>query len=148
MAKSQKMSALVNNPVFSAYANVATSLTSGAQTKVLFQVEEFDSNSNFASSRFTPTVPGYYQINAQVGFDGSPVNAAIYIFKNTSAHAIGGFVPGTFSGPLLLANALISMNGTTDYIEVIAIHTTGSAINTDVSNSGGTRFSGCLIRGA
>ena len=82
MAKSQKMSTLVNKPAFSAYANVATSLASGSPTKVLFQVEEFDTNANFASSRFTPTVAGYYQINAQVGFDGSVSTAVLYIYKS------------------------------------------------------------------
>lgn len=56
MGKSREIARLPNAPAFSAYANASTSLTTSAQTKVNFQVEDFNTNSNFASSRFTPTV--------------------------------------------------------------------------------------------
>ena len=35
-------------------------LSSGTLTKVTFDTELFDTNNNFASSRFTPTVAGQY----------------------------------------------------------------------------------------
>lgn len=148
MAKSQKMSNVVNAPAFSAYANVATAIPNSIETKVLFQVEEFDTNGNFASSRFTPTVAGYYQINAQVGFDGSVTTAAIAIKKNTTVQSTGVYIPGTLASPLISASALISMNGTTDYVEVVAQHATGSSVNTVASTSSVTRFDGVLVRPA
>ena len=39
-------------PAFSAYANAGQILSSGVPTKVLYGVEEFDTNNNFSSSRF------------------------------------------------------------------------------------------------
>ena len=52
-----------NGPAFSAYQSTLQSFSSNTVTKVLFQTEEYDTNSNFASSRFTPTVAGYYQLS-------------------------------------------------------------------------------------
>ena len=68
---------MVNGPAFSAYANAATSLTNGAFTKISFQVEDYDTNNNFASSRFTPTVAGYYQISAASHIGLSELNYAM-----------------------------------------------------------------------
>jgi hypothetical protein len=58
----------LQGPAFSAYLNSAQSLSSQTHTKVTLDVENFDTNSNFASSRFTPTVAGYYQVNGSVMF--------------------------------------------------------------------------------
>ena len=55
-----------NMPAFSAYSNAAQTITGGSFTQVSFQVEEFDTNNNFASNTFTPTVAGYYQMTFNV----------------------------------------------------------------------------------
>ena len=56
-----------NGPAFSAYQSTQqTGISSATFTKVNFQTEEFDTNSNFASSTFTPTIAGYYQINSVI----------------------------------------------------------------------------------
>ena len=57
-----------NGPVFEATAAGSQSINSGAYTKVLFATENYDTNNNFASSTFTPTVAGYYQIGGNVTF--------------------------------------------------------------------------------
>lgn len=145
MAKSQKMSTIVNAPAFAAYANASTSLPNTTITKVNFQVEEFDTNSNFASSRFTPTVAGYYQINASVQFTGSTTNPVCYITKNGTQVKCGSYVAGSFSGPVSVASGLVFLNGSTDYVEVAAYHSTGSAVNTTAA-ADTTRFDGCLVR--
>lgn len=147
MGKSQKLGNMPNAPAFSAYANAVTSLTTSAQTKVNFQVEDYDTNSNFASSRFTPTVAGYYQLNARVQFTGSTVNPLIYITKNGSQVLCGDYKPGTYTGPVATASGLVYFNGTTDYAEVTAYHTTGSAVNT-LAAQDTTRFDGVLVRPA
>jgi len=49
-----------NGPIFSAYSSAGQTVSNNTITKILFDTENFDSNSNFASSRFTPTVAGYY----------------------------------------------------------------------------------------
>lgn len=147
MGKSTKVANVPNAPAFSAYANAATSLASGAQTKVNFQVEDFDTNSNFASSRFTPTVAGYYQVNARIQFSGSVTNPVAYIQKNGTQVLCGSYIPGTLSGPVATVSGLVYLNGTTDYVECAGYHFTGSSVNTNAAQDA-TRFDGCLVRPA
>lgn len=115
-------------PAFGAYLSSNQSISSGVTTKISFDTEEFDTNNNFASSRFTPTVAGYYQINAAsyiqtTANTQSPVSA-IYIYKNGSINKQGGaYYNGTTGGTALGApvSTLVYCNGTTDYIEVYGI---------------------------
>lgn len=148
MAKSQRVSNVPNAPAFAAYANVATSLASGANTKVNFQVEDFDTNSNFASSRFTPSVAGYYQINGRVQFDGTATAPIAYIFKNGADNISGNYIPGSHGYPVVTVSGLVYLNGSTDYVEIYAAHSTGSAMDTRVTTASATRFDGVLVRPA
>jgi hypothetical protein len=147
MGKSQKLGNMPNAPAFSAYANASTSIPTAAITKVNFAVEDFDTNSNFASSRFTPTVAGYYQINASVQFTGSTTNPLCYITKNGLQVKCGSYTTGSFTGPVSVASGLVYLNGSTDYVEVAAYHATGSSVNT-LAAADTTRFDGCLVRPA
>lgn len=109
-----------NPPAFSAYAD-ATAQTLGASvyTKVLFQTEEFDTNSNFASSRFTPTVPGYYQINAQILFGLSALDSAqIAVYKNGVNWKEGTRMLLAAGSSALVVSSLVYLNGSTDYVEI------------------------------
>lgn len=145
MGKSREVARLPNAPAFSAYANASTSIPTATITKVNFATEEFDTNNNFASSRFTPTVAGYYQINASVQFTGSTVNPLAYITKNGSQVKCGSYTTGTFTGPVSVVSGLVYLNGSTDYVEVAAYHATGSSVNT-LAAADTTRFDGCLMR--
>jgi hypothetical protein len=51
-----------NGPAFSATKSANQTVTSGVFTTITFDTEQFDTNNNFASNTFTPTVAGYYQI--------------------------------------------------------------------------------------
>jgi len=52
-------------PAFMAESTVDQSVTSATWTKVTLGNEIFDTDSCFSSSRFTPTVAGYYQLFTQ-----------------------------------------------------------------------------------
>ena len=145
----------VNGPAFSAYAAaVLQTITSGSQQKVLFQTEEFDTNSNYASSRFTPTVEGYYQLNAQVRFDGASGTGEymIILYKNGSEYKRGWNGQGTQIATNFWAMTVSSVayaNGTGDYFEIYVQQTSGSSLNiTAVAATAITWFNGCMIRGA
>lgn len=145
MGRAREVARWPNAPAFSAISNAATALPTGVGTKVNFQVEDFDTNSNFASSRFTPTVAGYYQINASVQFSGSSTNPQIHILKNGAQSKSGVSLTGSFTNAVRAVNCLIYMNGTTDYLEVSAYHATGSSVNT-VNAAETTRFDGHFVR--
>ena len=112
-----------NGPAFSAYLNTTQSVSSSTYTKILYDTETFDTNNNFASSRFTPTVAGYYQFTAACYVSCGPsfVSARCYLYKNGATYVSGnwnyngGSNVGTDS--IAIVTSLIYLNGTTDYVE-------------------------------
>ena len=144
----------VNGPAFSAYANnTLQTITSGSQQKVLFQVEEFDTNNNYASSRFTPTVEGYYQLNAEVRLDGASGTGEmmIILYKNGSEYKRGTNQSGTQIATSFWAmqvSSVVYANGTSDYFEIYVQQGSGGSVTvTAVNNSAITWFNGCMLRG-
>ena len=144
MGKARKLADMANAPVFSAYASVATSVPVGAWTKISYDTEVFDTAACFASSRFTPTMAGYYQINASLQMVGtsSPI---ISIHKNGSEAQAGTYNGNQELNPVVQAGALIYMNGTTDYLEIYCFHGAAGTLNTN-TGLGSMFFDGHLAR--
>jgi len=135
-------------PAFSAYSTTATSATTATFTKITFNTEEFDTNSNFASNRFTPTVAGYYQVNTSISGPSSASGVILAnIYKNGGNFKSGNQIPNTVAGTYAVAAALIYLNGSTDYIEVYAYQSTGGTANLG-SNSVDFAFSASMVRSA
>jgi hypothetical protein len=148
-----------NGPIFSAYNDADQSISNTTTTKITFNTENFDSNSNFASSRFTPTVAGYY-VFTNLLFIGNYTNTGTNeleptLYKNGSG-AGSSFIGygqnvllGTAGGighNLYLNSTFgpVYANGSTDYFEIYFTHNTGSSRNV-LANSG---FSGWMVRSA
>jgi len=131
-------------PAFSAYQSSAQTLVSSTSTKITFEVEEFDTNNNFASNRFTPTVAGYYQFFTaiQMGVQASII--VLTFFKNGSAAKVVGQT-STSVLSLINGSALIYCNGSTDYVEVYALLGIGQAL---YATSSSVYFQGSLARSA
>ena len=139
-----------NGPAFSAYSNANQSITAATATKVSLQLEVFDTNSNFASSRFTPTVAGYYQVNAAIYFAGSTIQYGLArIYKNGSVYQSGQFfyVAAGTSDTMANVSSIVSLNGSTDYIELYG-NQSGGTSTIMVAGSSQTYFNACLIRSA
>jgi hypothetical protein len=137
-----------NGPAFRAVPSTTQSVTSATYTKINFGTENWDTNSNFASSRFTPTVAGYYFISGAVyaTFSGSATYVLIFVFKNGAQELAGNLnVPVTTSDGIGIVNGLVYMNGTTDYVEMYCYLAGTSPIVQTVNN---TQFSGFLARSA
>lgn len=142
----------VAGPAFSAYNSSVTSLTPVTWTKVAFQTKEFDTNNNFDSTtnyRFTPTVAGYYQIDTKVGMNNTQNGLIVAIYKNGSNFKTGTFCYGaSVDNCRASVAALISMNGSTDYLEVYAINLPGSTAYNTLNTAAETYFQGFLARTA
>lgn len=141
-------------PAFSAYLSAdQTGVASGTYTKINFNAENFDTNSNFASGRFTPTVAGYYQINTNTGFQfnaSTSVTFSARIYKNGSAYLNTASQSSNITNITLVQynmSDLIYMNGTTDYLEIYGIMSPSSGAGM-LFGSGRTNFSGSLVRAA
>jgi hypothetical protein len=128
------------NPTFSAYQSSSQSLSIGT-TKILYQTEQWDTNNNFASSTFTPTVAGYYQISCAASFGGAASNKTIFLYKNGSNYRRGTEALTT----QLSMSSLIYFNGSSDYVEVYV--NTATSVSTD-NVEDRTWFCGVFVRSA
>jgi hypothetical protein len=139
-------------PAFSAYPSSNQSVSNATWTKMTFNTEEYDTNNNFASSRFTPTVTGYYQINARVVSNGYTTNQTILsIWKNggeSTGKRLMQIPNSTASSLCPMGSALIFMNGSTDYIEIYLFQDSGSSQTFLGSYSAEAWFQGFLARTA
>jgi hypothetical protein len=136
-------------PAFSAYQSSSQSLTSSTWTKITFDTEEFDTNSNFASSRFTPTVAGYYQINGVTNagsYGAALTRSMVQIYKNGSGYKYGTDLSPAGSNGVAIVSSLVYLNGSTDYVEIYGFITATSPATT----SGGSLvyFNGSMVRSA
>jgi hypothetical protein len=144
-------------PAFSAYLSATQNVTSNVYTKVACNTEEFDTNSNYDNAtnyRFTPTVAGYYQVNARIHQAGNFItNCDINIYKNGSQFKGGGFISlasgaatSDFGSSL---SALIYLNGSTDYIELYGLVTVSvSNARFYAATAVNTYFQAAMIRSA
>jgi hypothetical protein len=138
-----------NGPVFWACASGSQALTQNTWNKILFGTEIFDTNNNFASSRFTPTVAGYYQFSANINFGAGAnvTDSRVSLYKNGSLYVSGTAISATNSNGTPFTG-LGYANGSTDYFEIYAY--TGTASTTTYGDGGGpyTTFQGVLVRSA
>jgi hypothetical protein len=136
---------MVNGPAFSAYQSTGQTITGGAASaKILFQIEEFDTNNNYSSSRFTPTVAGYYQVNASYQSLGANI-PTVELWKNGSTYKYGTYFGASGTNPIVTGAWFIYCNGTTDYLE---IYGSGSATANTSATAIATYFQAAMIRGA
>ena len=142
----------VNGPAFRASIAVGQTITSGTQQKVTFGTETFDTDGNFASSRFTPTTEGYYQFNATVRISGgsSTSECMIILYKNGAEYSRGNNESGTEQGASFYSMQVSDIayaNGTGDYFEIYIQQTSGSNKDT-TAGAQISYFSGVMVRGA
>jgi len=133
-------------PAFSVYQTSSqTGISAGTVTKITFDTEEFDTNNNFASSRFTPTVAGYYQLSGGVQTGGASTVMFLELFKNGSVYKRFGNSSSS-NVSQLSGSSLIYLNGSTDYAELYFYIATGTS--TDNTNQARTYFNGVMVRSA
>jgi hypothetical protein len=111
-------------PAFSAYLGSTQTPTSGVNTILQINTEEFDTANCFNTSnyRFTPNVAGYYLVTGQFSIRGTSSATRFYpmIFKNGSIFKYGTDINVTSGNVGYKTNisSLIYMNGTTDYLQL------------------------------
>jgi hypothetical protein len=136
-------------PAFSAYQSSTQTLASSTLTKIQFQAEEFDTNNNFDSTtnyRFTPTVAGYYQVNACLYIASVSGEVILTIYKNGVLYKYFQDITAT-AASILSGGSLVYMNGTTDYLEIYGYQSSGVSKNTG-NGSTVTWFNGAMVRSA
>ena len=135
-----------NGPAFGVYGATGTSLINNTDTKITYDTEEFDTNNNFASSRFTPTVAGYYQLSACLLLNVSSGVLGIILFKNGSRFKYGVQILNNTGYVGAVLSTLVYANGSTDYFEIFGITSGGTATN--LGGQTFNYFNGSLVRAA
>jgi hypothetical protein len=142
----------MNGPAFSAYNSNNQTLSNSTWTKVVANIEVFDTNGNYDNTtnyRFTPTVAGYYQINAGVRIVASTsiLLTVVGVFKNGVINSESVTPPFATSFSSANVSSVVFLNGSTDYIELFAF-STGTGTITLETNASQTYISGALVRAA
>ena len=110
------------NPAFTAYRNTTNqSFTSGVNTKIAYNAEDFDTNNNFDSTtnyRFTPTTAGYYLISASMTYGGTLTRVQLKLYKNGSNYSRWIDTNGSDNTGIYNGTSLVYANGSSDYFEV------------------------------
>jgi len=79
--------------------------------------------------RFTPTVAGLYQVQANLQFShgGATYSPTLYIYRNGSSYVVSYNIVNYSGGHYdsIFAQAMITMNGSSDYVDMRASHNGG-----------------------
>jgi len=143
----------LQGPAFSVYPNTNQTLPNVTAVKIQCNTKIFDTNNNFDATtnyRFTPTVAGYYQINYGVVVNNASSVGVIIssVYKNGSAISSTQIPNNISNGSGTNGSVLVYMNGSTDYLELYALQTSGVGMNTNSINGTQTYFNGALLRSA
>lgn len=146
-------SSTFSGPAFAAYGNAPTTFPDSTWTKVNFDTKFFDTNNNFstANSRFTPTVPGYYQLNSSAQLSltaASPTGTTIFgLYRNGVEFQRGSRIPNNTGAAGVTFSTIVSANGSSDYFEMWLIQGSGGGAITESSGVNvDPQFSASYIR--
>ena len=138
-------------PAFAARNNSAQTITNSTTATMQFDVEYFDTDNcyNTSNYRFTPNVAGIYLINSSVQV--ASLTGAISLDIRLNGARYANMALNLHSSGLQTAtnSVLVSMNGSTDYVDIGIFQNSGSNKDTVASPSNNlvNHFSGCYMRG-
>lgn len=124
---------VIKKPAFKAQRNSSQSIPNATVTKLSYNNEVFDTESDYdpSNARWTPSVSGKYLVHAVVRFSGGAgagTNVSLILQKNGSDEAvIADTEDGTNSFEV---STIVDMNGSTDYIEAFVYQDSGVSKNT------------------
>ena len=142
-----------NYPAFEVYLNSNQSISASTYTKVQYNTEILDTDSCFDNStnyRFTPTVSGYYYLEAQIMLVNSSSDFQSFNIRITKNGSDISNIDRNFAGNYFDAGAgqglnvsvISQANGSTDYFEVQGISSGTSSV---FYGTTGTSFRGYRI---
>ena len=140
-------------PAFFVRKSANQTISSGVETKIVFDTETFDTASCFnntgstvggiPSYSFLPNVAGYYQLNLTLMPEGSTALTRYIIIIQKNGSQIEALEDGATINKTT-GSYLVYLNGSTDYVSFACyIFATVAVVN-----FGNTVFSGAMVRSA
>lgn len=142
-----------SGPCFSVYLSASQAITTATSSRVLLNTELYDTNNAFdavVNSRFQPSVAGYYWISGTVSVLLSTAGVSAYcsVWRNGAVFKDGTTIPQQATQlSISSVDALVYLNGSTDYVELYVYHNNGSTRDAS-GGSSLTYFQGFLARAA
>jgi hypothetical protein len=136
-----------NGPAFSGYLSGNQTLTSTVYQKMSINTMEYNTGGFYDATtnyRFLPTVAGYYQFNAALTVTSQQV-ILLAFYKNNAQFKRVAY---TYNSPVFVVSgsALIYLNGSSDYVELIGRSETGGTAYGGSAET--TWFQGYLVKAA
>jgi hypothetical protein len=134
---------LLNPPRTMCYNSAVHTMTSGTPLMFTWDTEQYDTDGIHSPttnpSRLTPQTAGLYHVEGQIDFAASAVGARQVgiLFNGSTAAAYDTQPTGS---AVLQCSKDIYFNGTTDYVELQGLQTSGGNLN-DTAGPGLTWFS-------
>lgn len=125
------------------FGNTTTNqLTFGTSSEII-DTHNFHSES-VNSSRITPTVAGLYRVTGGVTFAASTAVESVHAIIQKNGTSINSIRTKHRTGTSLTASAfvstIVSMNGSTDYVELAAVQVSGGSLNTNIATGQSSYF--------
>lgn len=135
---------------FLAIQNVQQSIPNNATTKLVLDVASIDTAPAYNTTlyRYVPQIAGYYYfgVMAQMSAPAADADVTFFIYKNGAEVARSNCVNATGKFETVYPAKVISMNGSTDYVEVyVKITGNGAAALTIDNDPARTYFYGFLL---
>ena len=138
-------------PSFAARNNSAQTITNSTTATMQFDTEYYDTDNcyNTSNYRFTPNVAGIYLINSTVMIASLTGIISLDIRLNGARYANTALRLNPTGLQAVANSVLVSMNGSTDYVDIGIFQNSGSNKDTvaSPSNNRVNHFSGCYMRG-
>ena len=136
-----------NTPAFAATLNSTLSVSNTTWTELTnYGGEVFDTDNNFASSRFTPTTAGKYFFYASAQKGNISAENYIALSKNGttsgSSNNFQMFRDNGGSNYAIQVSGFFDMNGSSDYVSVFVYQESGSSQDYGSTNFSYGRFIG------
>ena len=144
-----------NMPAFRATLTANQTISHNTTTKIQFNSEIFDTNSNYdptTNYRFTPTTAGYYQVDLVLTYNVTNAISYYYqpsIYKNGSSEitTLTGWIANAGGRASVSVSGVIYMNGSSDYLDFYTYnydYTTFTTVQVNTSSM----VSATLVRSA
>ena len=139
-------------PAFAARNNSSQTITNSTTATMQFDTEYYDTDNcyNTSNYRFTPNVAGIYLINSSVQVVSLTGIISLDIRLNGARYANMALNLNPTGLQTAANSVLVSMNGSTDYVDIGIFQNSGANKDTVASPSNNlvNHFSGCYMRGA
>jgi len=135
-------------PAFRAYGSTSQAIPNNTFTKVEIDTETFDTDGNYdiTNYRFTPQTAGKYFFTTTIRMTAISAinNYQVFLYKNGSLNSRFANGGTHAANPSNSVSDILTMNGSTDYVEVFVYQSYGSDRNI-FNGTANTYFSGYRI---